>query len=169
MQLFNFKDQDSLTISSFNCDENHEGNISKSALVEIPKLPAASYDYTKTKSEQQLEILIGNLLKYGVFTACSTVLVGGILYLAESGLEPVDYRFFEGQPSVLHAPMLLVDGVLSGSYYSIIVFGLLLLIAIPIIRVIISLLTFLKQGDFTYTLMTSIALSGLIYSFITVY
>ncbi len=169
MQALNFKDQDSLTISIFNRNENHEENISKYALVEIPKLPIASHDYTKTKSEQQLEMWISNLLKYGVFVACSTVLVGGILYLAQCGLEPVDYRFFEGQPSVLHAPMLMVNGVLSGCHYSIIIFGLLLLIAIPVIRVIISLLTFLRQGDFTYTLMTSIALSGLIYSFITAY
>lgn len=168
MQVLNFEYQDSFAISSVNGDETQEQSISKSALPEIT-LHINSHEYTKNKSEQQLEFLISNLLKYGVFTACFIVFVGGVLYLAECGLEPVDYHFFEGQPSVFHAPMLVVSGVLSGSHYSIILFGLLLLITIPIIRVVISLLTFLRQGDFTYTLMTSIALSGLIYSFITAY
>jgi uncharacterized membrane protein len=169
MQVLNLEYQDSFAISSVNRDENHEQSISKSALPEILEFHNNSHEYTKNKSEQQLEFLISNLLKYGVFTACFTVFVGGVLYLAECGLEPVDYHFFEGQPSVFHAPMLVVNGVLSGSHYSIILFGLLLLIAIPIIRVVISLVTFFRQGDFTYTLMTSIALSGLIYSFIAAY
>jgi|GEM_PF-2618060 uncharacterized membrane protein len=169
MQVLNFKYQDSFTISSVNCGENHQESISKSTLLEIPNLHINTHEYTKNKSEKQLELLISNFLKYGVFTACFIVFVGGVLYLAECGLEPVNYHFFEGQPSVFHAPMLLVSGILSGNHYSIIIFGLLLLIAIPIIRVVISLLTFFRQGDFTYTLMTSVALLGLIYSFITAY
>jgi uncharacterized membrane protein len=117
--------------------------------------------------EQQLENLISNLLRFGVIAACSTVLIGGVLYLAQSGMQPVDYRFFEGQPSVLDAPKLMISGVLAGSYNSIIILGLLLLIAIPIVRVILSLLTFVRQRDLTYITMTSLALSGLIYSFVT--
>ena len=113
--------------------------------------------------EQQLENLISNLLRFGVIAACSTVLIGGVLYLAQSGMQ----RFFEGQPSVLNAPKLMISGVLVGSYNSIIILGLLLLIAIPIVRVILSLLTFVKQRDLTYITMTSLALSGLIYSFVT--
>lgn len=118
-------------------------------------------------NEQQLENLISNLLKYGVIVACSTVLIGGILYLAQYGMEPVDYRFFEGQPSVLDAPNLMISGVLAGSHNSIIILGLLLLIAIPVIRVVLSLLTFVKQRDLTYMGVTFLALSGLIYSFVS--
>ncbi|OKH54209.1 hypothetical protein NIES2101_07495 [Calothrix sp. HK-06] len=123
--------------------------------------------YSNHDSGQQLENLISNLLKYGVIVACSTVLVGGVIYLAQYGLEPVDYRFFEGQPSVLDAPNLMISGVLAGSYSSIIILGLLLLIAIPVIRVVLSLLTFVKQRDLTYMGMTLLALSGLIYSFVS--
>lgn len=124
-------------------------------------------DLYPNHNEQQLENLISNLLKYGVIVACSTVLIGGVLYLAQYGMEPVDYRFFEGQPSVLDAPNLMISGVLAGSHNSIIILGLLLLIAIPVIRVVLSLLTFVKQKDLTYMGMTFLALSGLIYSFVS--
>lgn len=140
-----------LTIPNFDSDEQ---NISKSAF----------QDCTKTSNEQQLEQLISNLLKYGVYIACSTVLVGGVLYLIRYGAEPVNYQFFQGQPSVLNSPKLVVRGIFSGSYNSIIIFGLLQLIAIPILRVALSVVAFVRQGDFTYTMMTLLAFSGLIYS-----
>lgn len=123
--------------------------------------------YSNHDDEQQLENLISNLLRYGVIVACSTVLIGGVIYLAQYGMEPVDYQFFEGQPSVLNAPNLMISGVLAGSHSSIIILGLLLLIAIPVIRVLLSLLTFVKQRDLTYMGMTFLALSGLIYSFVS--
>ncbi|NEQ27070.1 MAG: DUF1634 domain-containing protein [Microcoleus sp. SIO2G3] len=113
--------------------------------------------------------MIGNLLRYGVLIACSTVLMGGILYLVRYGAEPADYHFFLGQPSVLNSPRLVVTGIFSGSHNSIIVFGLLLLIAIPVLRVALSLFTFVRQKDFTYTVMTLLAFLGLIYSFIGAY
>lgn len=126
-------------------------------------------DYTKTSSEQQFELLIANLLKYGVLVSCTTVLIGGILYLVCYGAEPANYQFFQGQPSVLNAPHLVLTGILSGSHNSIIIFGLLQLIAIPVIRVALSVFTFVWRRDFTYTVMTLLALFGLAYSFVAAY
>ncbi|MBD2499485.1 DUF1634 domain-containing protein [Anabaena azotica] len=169
MRLFDFNHQDSFTVPSFNSDENDQQNITKSALTEVQSFQNGNNEYTKNENEQQLELLIGNLLKYGVIIACSTVLVGGVLYLAQCGLEPAEYQFYQGQPSLLYCPRLLWRGILSGSHNSIIVLGLLLLIAIPVVRIVLSLFTFIKQRDFTYTIMTFLALSGLIYSFIGAY
>ncbi|MCP6762106.1 MAG: DUF1634 domain-containing protein [Fischerella sp. CENA71] len=120
-------------------------------------------------NEQRFERLIGNLLKYGILIAYSTVLIGGILYLVCYGTEPANYQFFQGQPSVLDAPSLVIRGILSGSHNSIIIFGLLQLIAIPVIRVAVSVFTFVRHRDLTYTVMTLLALSGLIYSFVAAY
>lgn len=153
----------------FDSGENDGQHISKSAFGEVSDFHSGSGDCAKTLGEKQLEQLIGNLLRYGVLIACSTVLVGGILYLVRYGIEPADYHFFLGQPSVLNSPRLVVTGILSGSHNSIIVFGLLLLIAIPVLRVALSLFTFVRQRDFTYTVMTLLALLGLIYSFIGAY
>ena len=169
MQLLSFNHQGSIAMPSFGSSENDEQNISKSALPEVLESQSLITDWTKNKSEQQLEELIGNLLKYGVFIACSTVLIGGILYLLRYGMEPVDYHFFQGQPSVLKSPGLVVTGILSGSHSSIIIFGLLILIAIPIVRVVLSLLTFVRQRDLTYTIITLLALFGLVFSFYKAY
>ncbi len=124
---------------------------------------------TKTLNEQQLELLLSNILKYGVAIASTVVLVGGILYLIRHGAEPVDYQFFKGQPSEFCSPTGVAWAVLSGSRRGIIQLGLLLLVATPIARVVISLLTFLWQREFTYVIITLSVLSALIYSLVGAY
>lgn len=124
---------------------------------------------TKKSSDRQLENLIGNLLKYGVIIASAIVLLGGILYLIRHGSEPADYHIFRGEPAEFRSPAGVVTAILSGSRRGIIQFGLLVLIATPIARVAISLLTFLRHRDFTYVVVTLCVLAGLIYSLIGAY
>lgn len=124
---------------------------------------------TKKSSDRQLEKLIGNLLKYGVIIASAIVLLGGVLYLIRHGSEPADYHIFRGQPAEFRSPAGVVTAILSGSRRGIIQFGLLVLIATPIARVAISLLTFLRHRDFTYVIVTLCVLAGLIYSLIGAY
>lgn len=125
--------------------------------------------YSKTKRELQLELLLSNLLKYGVFLASAVVLVGGILYLIRHGAEPADYRVFHGVPSEFRSPDGVINAILSGSRRGIIQLGLLILVATPIVRVAISFLAFLRQRDYVYIAITSLVLSGLIYSLIGAY
>lgn len=125
--------------------------------------------FVKTSTEQQLEYLLSNLLKYGVLLASAVVLLGGILYLINHGNEPADYHIFHGTPSEFRSAIRVLGAVLSGSSRGIIQLGLLLLIAIPILRVIISLLTFLLKHEFIYVIITSIVLASLIYSLIGAY
>ena len=131
---------------------------------------------TKTLSEQQLEYLLSNLLKYGVLIASAVVLLGGILYLIHHGNEPAGYHFFQEEPSEFRSLAGVVKAVLSGSdaygglrLRGIIQLGLLLLIATPILRVFISLLVFLLQREFIYVIVTLLVLSSLIYSLVGAY
>ncbi|HYX13625.1 MAG TPA: DUF1634 domain-containing protein [Nostoc sp.] len=131
---------------------------------------------TKTSSEQQLEYLLSNLMKYGVLIASAIVLLGGILYLIHDGAEPAGYHFFQGEPSEFRSPAGVVKAVLSGSdaygglrLRAIIQLGLLLLIAIPIVRVFISLLAFLLQREFIYVIVTLLVMTSLIYSLVGAY
>ena len=124
---------------------------------------------TKTSTEQQLEVLLSNLLKYGVLIASAVVLLGGILYLIRHGAEPAEYKFFRGEPSEFRSPAGVVNAVLSGSRRGIIQLGLLLLIATPVFRVIISLLTFLLKREFIYVIVTSLVLASLTYSLVGAY
>lgn len=120
----------------------------------------------KTLSEQQFEQLLSNLLKYGVLIASTVVLVGGTLYLLRHGSEPVDYGFFQGVPSKLCSPTSVVTAALSGSYSGIIQLGLLLLVATPIVRVVISLLAFLKRREYIFSAISLFVLTALIYSLV---
>ncbi|MBW4492126.1 MAG: DUF1634 domain-containing protein [Oscillatoria princeps RMCB-10] len=120
-------------------------------------------------SDRQLQLAISNLLKYGVILATATVFIGAVLYLIRHGAEPADYHIFRGEPSMFCSPAGVVSAVLSGSRRGIIQLGLLFLIATPVVRVIFSLITFLRQRDFTYVIVTSVVLSGLLYSLIGAY
>jgi uncharacterized membrane protein len=129
----------------------------------------ANKNFVKTSTQPQLEYLLSNLLKYGVLLASAVVLLGGILYLINHGSEPADYHIFHGTPSEFRSPAGVLHAVLSGSRRGIIQLGLLLLIATPILRVIISLLTFLYKREFIYVLITSLVLASLTYSLIGAY
>jgi uncharacterized membrane protein len=124
---------------------------------------------TKSANEKQLEYLLSNLLMYGVLIASSIVLFGGILYLIHHGSEPAEYQIFIGTPSEFHSPIGVVNAVFAGNRRGIIQLGLLILIAIPILRVIISLCTFLLQRNFIYVVITLLVLTSLTYSLVGAY
>ncbi|WP_026736729.1 DUF1634 domain-containing protein [Fischerella sp. PCC 9605] len=131
--------------------------------------------YTKSQqtqifqNSQLLDILLSHLLKYGVLLASSVVLFGGILYLLHHGAEPAQYQFFHGEPSEFRSPTGVAVAVLSGSRRGIIQLGLLLLIATPILRVVVSLLVFVKQHNWIYVTITTLVLTALIYSLVGAY
>ncbi|MBD2295523.1 DUF1634 domain-containing protein [Anabaena sphaerica FACHB-251] len=130
---------------------------------------ASNQKLTKSANEQQLENLLSNLLKYGVLIASAVVFIGGILYLIHHGSEPAEYHIFRGTSSEFCSPIGVVKAILSGSRRGIIQLGLLILIAVPILRVIISFVTFLLQRQFMYVIITSLVLATLTYSLVSAY
>ena len=127
-------------------------------------------DETLDRSQEaKLENWISNLLRYGVQIASFIVLIGGILYLVRHHAEPVDYRVFRGEPAIYRSPAGVVQALFEGHRRGIIQLGLLVLIATPILRVLLSLVTFLRWRDYTYAAITFLVLSGLIYSFVGAY
>ncbi|OUL33045.1 hypothetical protein BV372_17860 [Nostoc sp. T09] len=140
-----------------------------SDIKQLQEQQANKKNLTKTLSEQQLETLLSNLLKYGVLLASTVVLIGGILYLIRHGSEPVTYQFFQGEPSEFRSPVGVINAVLSGSRRGIIQLGLLLLIATPVLRVVISLLAFIWRREFIYIVVTLIVLASLTYSLVGAY
>ncbi|MFM7365067.1 MAG: DUF1634 domain-containing protein [Cuspidothrix sp.] len=124
---------------------------------------------TKSVTEKKLEYLLSNLLQYGVLTASFVVLLGGILYLINHSYDLAEYQVFVGTDPQFQSPIGIFNAVLAGSYRGIIQLGLLLLIAIPILRVIISFLTFLLQKEFIYVIITLLVLVSLTYSLVGAY
>lgn len=117
-------------------------------------------------NERQFELLVGNLLRYGVILSTVVVFVGGILYLILHGNEAPNYQIFRGEPPAFRSPEGVATAALSGRRRGIIELGLLLLIATPIARVAFSLVTFVRQKDVTYIIVTLIVLAGLVISLI---
>ncbi|MBD2168943.1 DUF1634 domain-containing protein [Calothrix membranacea FACHB-236] len=122
--------------------------------------------FTKNQSEQKFENLLSNLLKFGVLIASAVVLFGGIVYLVHHGTEPARYHFFRGEPSEFRSPEGVVTALLSGSDRAIIQLGILLMIATPILRVIISLFAFLTRRIWSFVIITLLVLTSLIYSLV---
>lgn len=117
-------------------------------------------------SEQQVEEVVGNLLRGGVTLAVVVVLAGGILYLIRYGATLPDYRVFHGEPADLRSVSGIVKDALELRSRGIIQLGLLLLIATPVARVAFSVVAFILQRDRLYVVVTLIVLGVLLYSLV---
>jgi uncharacterized membrane protein len=115
-------------------------------------------------NDQRMEVIIGQLLRAGVLLSASVVVLGGIIYLARNGHTVADYRTFHGELSPLRTVAGILHGTLQLSGRAVIQFGLLLLIATPIARVIFSAVAFARERDFLYVGFTLAVLAVLAYS-----
>lgn len=115
-------------------------------------------------TDQRIEIIIGGLLRAGVLLAASVVLIGGVLYLVRHGHETIHYATFHGEPETLKSIPAVAEGIVSNHARAIIQFGLLLLIATPIARVLFAAIGFLFEKDYLYVVLTLIVLAILLYS-----
>jgi len=115
-------------------------------------------------TDRKVEDLIGNLLRAGVFLSALIVFVGAAVYLARHGGELADYRVFHGEPNQLRT----IPGVLHEAFAfqgrGIIQLGLLLLIATPVARVVLSIVGFAAERDRMYVGFATIVLVILMYS-----
>jgi uncharacterized membrane protein len=113
---------------------------------------------------KRLEVMIGRVLQGGVVLAALLGAAGGVVFLTRHGHEQPDYRAFRGWESTLRSPEAVVQGVAAGRPEAIIMLGLLVLIATPIVRVALSLGLFLAERDWTYIAITLIVLGILAWS-----
>ncbi len=114
--------------------------------------------------DQRIEIIIGTLLRTGVILAAAVVFAGGILYLVRHGHEVPNFTTFRGEPESLKSMADIFHGVMALSAHAIIQFGLLLLIATPVARVLFSAIAFAIERDSMYVVITLIVLGILLYS-----
>ena len=115
-------------------------------------------------TDDEVDQVLGNLLRAGVVIATIVVVIGGVLFLARHGLEVADRRVFQGEPTEFRSIGGIIGGVTAGHAAAIIQLGLLLLIATPVARVAMSLVAFLLQRDRVYVFVTAIVLAVLIFS-----
>jgi uncharacterized membrane protein len=119
-----------------------------------------------TWTEQQIEKIVGNLLRIGVILAAVVVFWGGALYLIRAEATSPDYRVFHGEPADLRSVSGIVTDALALQSRGIIQLGLLLLVATPVARVAFSAFAFAQQRDRIYVIVTLSVLAVLLYSLI---
>src|SRR5947209_2831978 len=115
-----------------------------------------------TGTEQHFEQILGNLLRSGVILAAMVVLLGGVLFLVGHGNEITTNREFHSQPVDLRSPAGIISDALALRSRGIIQLGLLLLIATPVARVLFSVYSFARQGDWIYVAITLLVLAVLL-------
>lgn len=115
-------------------------------------------------SDHQVEQLVGNLLRYGVLSAAAVILAGGILLLLHHGLESTTQHWTTPEPASLRDLAGIFAGAVRLDPRSVVQLGVVLLIATPIARVILSLVAFALQKDRLYMAITAIVLAVLLYS-----
>jgi uncharacterized membrane protein len=119
---------------------------------------------TRQWTDQNVEELIGMLLRVGVTLASAVVLFGGTVYLVRHGLAAPQYHVFVGEPTDLRTLSGIVKDALAFRGRGLIQLGLLLLIATPVARVAFSVVAFAIQRDRLYVGVTLVVLAVLMYS-----
>ena len=120
-------------------------------------------------TDEALESVLGTLLRAGVLVSAAVVAAGGIWLLASSGGSQPAYRQFRGEARELRSAGGLVSSLGHPRPETVIQFGLLLLVATPVARVIFSLMAFVIRRDRLYVAITLMVLAVLVYSLATPY
>ncbi|HTK18898.1 MAG TPA: DUF1634 domain-containing protein [Mucilaginibacter sp.] len=122
---------------------------------------------TGSIKDNDLQVIIGWILRVGVIVSMSLVFVGGIVFLYRHGHSIPAYKPFKGVPPFIQGIPGILNGVISFKGQAIIQLGIVLLIATPIIRVAFSAIGFLLEKDYLYTFITLIVLLIIIASMIS--
>lgn len=115
--------------------------------------------------DQDLERIIGQLLRFGVLLSSLVVLAGGIVYLIRHGHEQPAFGSFKGEPDKMKDPFSMWKAILHGEGRPLIALGLLLLILTPIARVVFSVAGYLLEKDYLYVSITLFVLAVILWNF----
>jgi uncharacterized membrane protein len=116
-----------------------------------------------------MNALISGLLRYGVILSAAIIAVGTVLLLIGHGAQNVSQLVVYNPNQLPHGnfdPSLghMLAGLKSLDPQSIIELGVLVLLATPAARVLLSVLLFSAEGDRTYAYITAAVLALLLFS-----
>lgn len=110
----------------------------------------------KEFTEKELQSLIGNLLRWGVFISMAIVIAGVVLFLIQQGRSHMDFSVFDN--SKAFDLKLFFAALSSFESEAIITLGIVLLILTPVLRIVFSIIGFALEKDNMYVLISSIVL-----------
>lgn len=109
----------------------------------------------KIEEMNQIELVIGQVLRVGVVISAIVILIGILLlvFTGKTGYAPNVY------PITVKA---ILTGILALKPFAILMLGLFLLILTPVLRVVVSIYAFAKEKDQLYVWITTFVLVILI-------
>lgn len=114
--------------------------------------------------EERVEQMVGNLLRAGVLIAAFVAFAGGVAFLAQHGATAPAYHVFRGESTMLNTLGGVLHGVAALDTAALVQFGIILLIATPVARVLLTLLAFAIRRDWMYVVISAIVLGVLMFS-----
>jgi uncharacterized membrane protein len=125
---------------------------------------------SQARTGEPLELLISRLLRGGVALSMLTVLIGVILMFAhhpEYLRSDADLKRLTTPGAAFpHALPDIIGGVRAGRGQATIAFGLLLLVATPILQVVAAIPAFIIQRDYIFAVISAIVCAALLCSFL---
>ncbi|MBV7532525.1 DUF1634 domain-containing protein [Chitinophaga sp. sic0106] len=121
--------------------------------------------FIKKLVDRDVEVLVGKMLRYGVFTASGIVLAGGIFYLIQMGSALVpNYQHFHSEGKEFTTFSGILKGAATFSSTEVIQLGVMVLLATPILRIVMSLGAFALEKDKLYVGITALVLAVILFS-----
>lgn len=117
--------------------------------------------------DKDMQVIIGWILRAGVLVSMTLVFIGGIFFMYRHGHSISNYSKFTGIPDFIRNVNGIIDGTRHLKGQAIIQFGIILLIATPVIRVAFSAVGFLMEKDYLYTAITALVLLIILASMIS--
>lgn len=114
-------------------------------------------------TDSDVQRFVGRTLQLGVLLAAFVVLTGAVVVLVQHGGAAADYRTFRPGPESLRSVTGILRAALALDGRAIVQLGLLLLIATPVARVVLTLVAFVLQRDRMFVVVTGIVLALLMY------
>jgi uncharacterized membrane protein len=118
----------------------------------------------KKIQDKEIEYVMGMLLAIGVIISGLVVFIGGVIYLYQNKYVTSNYDIFIGEPIRLRNLFEIIKGAFQLKGRELIQFGLVLLIATPVARVIFAVIGFYMEKDRLYTFVSTIVLITLLLS-----
>lgn len=109
-----------------------------------------------------IELVISKVLRYGVYLSMFFAVVGGMVYIAHHGGEPVGNqyaKYIEKDDGFFDYVRQTVVGVFQGHGSDVIILGVVLLLATPTVRILFSLFGYVLEKDKLYIAVTLIVLA----------
>jgi len=121
------------------------------------------------RDPQSMNEVIGRVLRYGTLLSAAVIIIGVVRLATSGGHSDASNFLTYNSGTIPHGNYIVsFSGILGGlatlNGFSLIEFGVILLIATPVSRVLISVLLFEAEGDRQYVLITGVVLALLLFS-----